>query len=125
MDPKLTRIIFQNILTNAVKYTPNEGKIVIGISREDSKILISFADTGYGIPKEFHPKVFSKFFRGDNIKEKNPEGTGLGLYMVRSIVEHSGGKIWFESEENKGTTFYVSFPLEGMIKKEGTKQLGA
>lgn len=124
-DPKLLRIVFQNLLTNAAKYTPENGKIAIELKWEDNKLIIKISDTGYGIPKELQSKVFSKFFRGDNIKAKAPEGTGLGLYIVKSIIDHSGGKIWFESEKNKGTSFYISYSGEGMIKKEGTKQLGA
>lgn len=123
-DPKLLRIVFQNLLTNAVKYTPENGTVTFEIKSEDSKIIMKVSDTGYGIPKELQEKVFSKFFRGDNIKNKEPEGTGLGLYIVKSIIDHSGGEIRFESEENKGTAFYISYPPGGMIKKEGEKRLG-
>lgn len=124
MDPQLSRIIFQNLLSNAVKYSPDDKKVIIGTKKREQDILITISDNGYGIPEELQKNVFSKFFRSYNIKEKVPEGTGLGLYIVKSIVDNSGGKIWFESEENKGTTFYVSYPLSGMRAKEGTKQLG-
>lgn len=123
MDPNLTKIIFQNLISNAVKYTPEKGKISIEIKKQDSEVIVKVSDTGYGIPKELQSKLFSKFFRAYNIKEKS-EGTGLGLYIVKSILDNCGGKIRFESEENKGTTFYVLFPIEGMKAKEGTKQLG-
>ena len=86
-------------------------------------LLCTVADTGYGIPKPQQDKIFTKLFRADNIREKDAEGTGLGLYIVKSIIDHSGGMIWFESTENKGTSFYVTIPLEGMKKKEGTKAL--
>lgn len=133
-DPKLTRIIFQNLISNSVKYTPDGGKIVLsikkemaneGISKQFSKgsILITIEDTGYGIPKSQQSQIFSKLFRADNIKPKVVEGTGLGLYIVKSIVDHSGGQIWFDSKENRGTSFYVRFPLIGMPKKEGTKKI--
>ncbi|OGH74271.1 MAG: hypothetical protein A3G00_00145 [Candidatus Magasanikbacteria bacterium RIFCSPLOWO2_12_FULL_43_12] len=99
---------------------------------EDS-IAIKVADTGYGIPKDQQNKIFTKLFRADNVREKDTEGTGLGLYIVKSIIDHSGGKIWFsspggsalggESSENPGTTFYVTLPLAGMKKKEGAKAL--
>ena len=72
------------------------------------------SDTGYGIPQGQQKQIFTKLFRADNVREKDVEGTGLGLYIVKSIVEHSGGKVWFESEENKGATFSVLLPLEGM-----------
>ena len=85
--------------------------------------MITVADDGYGIPKNQQSKIFTKMFRADNVQELDTDGTGLGLYIIKSVVEHSGGKIWFESEENKGTTFYVTIPLKGMSKKEGTKGL--
>lgn len=122
-DPKLLRIIFQNLLTNAIKYTPSGGSVTIGLSQAQSDILISVADTGFGIPAHQQGKIFSKFFRADNAREKEPDGNGLGLYIVRSIVEHAGGTIRFTSEENKGTTFTVTIPLTGMHAKEGTKSL--
>lgn len=83
-------------------------------AENDKVILITVSDTGCGIPKNQQDKIFTKLFRADNVREKDTEGTGLGLYIVKSIVEHSGGKIWFESEENKGTTFYVTLPLTGV-----------
>ena len=122
-DPKLIEIVFQNLLTNAVKYTPPEGTISLGIIKQEDNILIKVSDTGYGIPKFQQSRLFSKLFRGDNIRAKEPEGTGLGLYITKAIVEQSGGKINFESEENKGTTFYVYIPIQGMVKKEGAKGL--
>ena len=66
---------------------------------------------------------YSKTFPADNVRQKDTEGTGLGMYIVKAIVESSGGKIWFESEENKGTTFHVLMPLSGMPKKTGAKGL--
>lgn len=122
-DPQLTRIVFQNLLSNAVKYTPNEGTVEIDIAKVESEIHIRVKDTGYGIPKKQQSKIFTKLFRADNVVERETDGTGLGLYIVKSIVEQSGGKIWFESKEDDGTIFYVIFPLKGMKKKEGTKGL--
>jgi signal transduction histidine kinase len=131
-DPKLLRMVVQNILSNAVKYTPEGGEIKLSISLADKKnILLEVSDTGYGIPKNQQDKIFTKLFRADNVRDKDTDGTGLGLYIVKSIVEKSGGKIWFHSsgevagvrasrgadgKENKGTTFYVTLPLVGMKK---------
>lgn len=123
LDLKLTQAILRNLLSNAVKYTPARGKIGVTVQKEERDLLLKVSDTGYGIPKDQQEKMFTKFFRAENVSEKEPSGTGLGLYVVKSVVEQSGGKIWFESEENKGTTFYVSIPLEGMKKKEGVKGL--
>ena len=122
-DLNIVRMIFQNLLTNAVKYTSEKGKINVNIKKDGSNILISVVDTGYGIPSDVQPKIFTKMFRADNARVKDPDGNGLGLYIIKSTLEKTGGKIWFESVENKGSTFYVTIPLEGMKKKEGTKRL--
>jgi len=123
-DPKLVRIIFQNILSNAVKYTPEKGIINMDIKVEDKYIVIKIKDNGLGIPKNQQKKIFEKLFRADNVKSSDTEGTGLGLYLVKSIVDSSGGSIEFESEENKGTTFTVNLPLSGMKERKGSKKLG-
>ncbi|MFZ2664425.1 MAG: ATP-binding protein [Patescibacteria group bacterium] len=127
VDPKLLRVILENILTNAVKYTSEGGEIQISLSLDkignQKNILFKISDTGYGIPKNQQDKIFTKLFRADNVREKDTEGTGLGLYIAKSILSHSDGKIWFKSEENKGTTFFVTIPVSGMKRKEGTKAL--
>jgi len=109
IDPEHLGIVFQNILSNAVKYTPPKGKISIEIRKKNSHILVKIADNGWGIPESQQKKIFTKLFRADNVRKKDMEGTGLGLYIARAIVKKSGGKIWFESKENKGTTFYITF----------------
>src|SRR3989344_1695448 len=119
-DPKLLRMVMQNILSNAVKYTPNGGKINFNLSLKDKKtISIQVSDNGYGIPKNQQDQIFTKLFRADNVRDKDTDGTGLGLYIVKSIIQNSGGKVWFKSlggEENKGTTFFVTLPLKGKEK---------
>lgn len=122
-DPKLMRIVFENLLTNSINYTPQGGEVSLIIKKQEPNVLIEIRDTGYGIPKNQQSKIFSKLFRADNIIEKQTDGTGLGLYTVKAVVEQSGGKIRFESEENKGTTFYITIPLHGVRKKEGNKRL--
>jgi len=122
-DPKLVRIVLQNLLSNAVKYTPEKGKVSADISLKNNNILIEIKDSGYGIPKDQQDKIFTKLFRADNVREKETEGTGLGLYIVKSIVDNSGGSISFDSAEDKGTTFHVSLPLSGMKAKEGSKRI--
>lgn len=122
-DLNIVRMIFQNLFSNAIKYTSAEGKININIKKDGPNIIISVADTGCGIPSNAQSKIFTKMFRADNARVKDPDGTGLGLYIIKSTLEKTGGKIWFESQENKGSTFYVTIPLIGMNKKEGTKRL--
>lgn len=123
LDPKLTRIVVDNLLTNAVKYTPKDGSVSVTLVKKGDNARITIKDTGYGIPVAQQDKIFTKLFRADNVQEKDTTGTGLGLYMVKSILNHSGGKVWFESEEEVGTTFYVEIPLSGMKQKEGQKKL--
>lgn len=134
-DPKLVRIVIGNLVTNAVKYTSGGGRGELGIRLAkmgeieggkrlaEEGIMIKVSDSGYGIPQNQQDKVFTKLFRADNVKEKDTEGTGLGLYIVKSIVDAAGGLIWFESVENQGSTFYVFLPLSGMPRKAGAKQL--
>lgn len=122
-DPKLIRIVFQNFLSNSVKYTQPGGHIAVEIAARENQLYIRVSDNGYGIPKSQHGKMFEKLFRADNVRQKDTEGTGLGMYIVKAVVESSNGRIWFESEENQGTTFHVVMPLSGMIKKTGMKGL--
>ncbi len=124
-DPKLLYIVFQNLLSNAIKYNHDGGTIEFSIllDKEKRQIHIKVADTGYGIPKKQQDKIFTKLFRADNVQEIDTEGTGLGLYIVKSIIEQTEGMIRFESEENKGTTFFITLPTEDMKKKADTKAL--
>jgi len=124
-DLQLTRTIFQNVLSNAVKYTPDGGEISFTIQEKKPDVMITVSDTGCGIPESQQAKIFTKLFRADNARIIDTDGTGLGLYIVKAIVELGHGKIWFESEENKGSTFYVTIPLEGMKPEKGAKGLGS
>ena len=123
MDQTLTQIIFQNLLSNAVKYTPRGGKVTISITLNGETVSIKVVDTGYGIPLEQQRNIFSKLYRADNVSKRDSQGTGLGLYIVKSIGTEAGGSIWFTSEENAGTTFTVQFPRSGMIKTYGNAKL--
>lgn len=109
-DPYSLRIILSNLLTNAVKYTPANGSVIIEASQTEGYINITICDTGYGIPKSAQAKIFEKMYRADNVKLK-VEGTGLGLYMVKTVLDHLGGEIAWESKINKGTKFYIKIPI--------------
>ncbi|MCX6780478.1 MAG: ATP-binding protein [Candidatus Magasanikbacteria bacterium] len=118
-DIKMVKMLLQNLITNAIKYTPAGGKIDIKVMPSGKKeYTLSVADNGYGIPQAAKEKIFTKLYRAENVMAKEITGTGLGLYMVKSIVEKLQGKIWFESEVDKGTTFFVSFPIKPVIKKK-------
>lgn len=121
-EENLLTIVMQNIISNAIKYTPENGSIHINVivqrnsTARDRRlkgehIIVSVADTGYGIPADQHGKVFTRFFRGDNVRAQDTDGSGLGLYMTRLIMDHLKGDIWFDSKVGAGTTFFVAFPI--------------
>ncbi len=111
VDGEKIRQVIQNLLSNAVKYSKENGVVEITCdTSKKTKIIFSIKDTGLGIPAAQQPRMFEKFFRADNVQTKETEGTGLGLYIAKAIVEGHGGEIWFESQENVGTTFYFSLP---------------
>ncbi len=123
LDPKLIGIMIQNLLSNAIKYTQHGGKIEIDISYDQKNVKIIISDNGYGIPRKQQNKIFTKLFRADNIKNIDTDGTGLGLYLVKLLLDKFGGRISFVSKEKEGSTFTVLLPIEGMQNKKGTKHV--
>ncbi|MCX6716596.1 MAG: PAS domain-containing sensor histidine kinase [Candidatus Taylorbacteria bacterium] len=108
-DPKLLRIIIQNLMTNAVKYTPEGGTVTLTLIETANSKQISVADTGLGIPKNQQDKIFTKLFRADNVRDiSSSQSTGLGLYLIKSLVKVLNGNISFESKENEGSTFTIT-----------------
>lgn len=113
-DKNLVKMIFQNLVSNAIKYTPPNGSVKLTIARGTGMretVFITCADTGIGIPKDEQDKVFEKLHRAKNAQANVPDGTGLGLYVIKTIVERIKGAITFDSIEGKGTTFYVTLPI--------------
>lgn len=109
-DNLIIKEIITNLVSNAIKYTSEAGRIEVTVQGKTRDVLFTVQDNGWGIPKESHGQVFTKFFRAQNTVKRETTGTGLGLYLVKGLLERLGGKIWFESEEGEGTTFYVSLP---------------
>lgn len=118
VDGAKIKQVFANLLDNAIKFAPEKGRIELGCKANQKEIVFQIKDNGVGIPKRQQQRVFEKFFRADNVSTLDVGGTGLGLYIAKAIVEAHDGDIWFESKENKGTTFYVSIPLNIKIKKK-------
>jgi len=108
-NPVRVRQMFDNLIGNAIKYTPKEKKIFIKLHCEDNQIIFKVADQGQGIPQEDQPHIFEKFYRASNITS-SATGTGLGLAIVKTIVESHNGRIWVESKIDEGSTFFVVLP---------------
>ncbi|MBP7087835.1 MAG: HAMP domain-containing histidine kinase [Candidatus Omnitrophica bacterium] len=111
MDKNLIERALTNIISNAIKFTPQGGKIKIGCKKEVDKALIFISDSGYGIEKEAMDKIFQEFYRVNNPIIKGIKGSGLGLSLVKRIIETHKQKIWLESEPGKGTTFYFTLKV--------------
>ncbi len=109
-DRAILKEIIVNLVSNAIKYTPPKGSIALKIRLRKDDVLVQVSDTGWGIPKYSQDQIFSKFFRAENIARRETTGTGLGLYLVKGLVDSINGKIWFESSEGQGTDFFLSLP---------------
>lgn len=112
MDKQRMTLVLQNIIENAVKYTPDHGKIDVTVEVSDNFVRTSIKDNGVGIPKDDQVKLFSKFFRAANVMRMQTEGSGLGLFIVKNIINKHGGDITFNSKEGLGTEFVFTLPLK-------------
>ena len=112
VDGEKIRLVIQNLIDNAIKYSPEANKILIDLTSNDKEIEFKIQDFGLGIPKDQQDRIFTKFFRSDNAVKVNTVGSGLGLYLAQNIIEAHKGKIWLESEEGKGTTFRFTLPIK-------------
>ena len=113
LDVKRFEQVLGNLLNNAVKYSPAGGAIAISVYADEAarEAVVSIRDSGIGIPRDQQAQLFNRFARADNARKAGIGGTGLGLYLCRELVERQGGRIWFESDEGKGSTFHVALPL--------------
>lgn len=121
-DMKMIDLVFENILSNAIKYTPDGGKVTVSSSlAEDNMISIHVSDTGIGIPMSEKKHIFQSFYRASNAVNSQEKGSGLGLMLTKQLVEKLGGKLTFESEEGKGTTFSFTLPVaEAAVSAEAS-----
>lgn len=112
VDEQKIKLVIQNLFENAIKYSLPGGKIMVFLKENNKKIEFKIQDSGIGIEKKYFSKIFSQFFRGDNAVKYEPMGHGLGLFFVKNIIESHGGKVWFESKESSGSTFYFTIPIK-------------
>ncbi|MBU2495720.1 MAG: cell wall metabolism sensor histidine kinase WalK [Candidatus Omnitrophica bacterium] len=110
-DKRRLEQVFGNLLDNAFKYTPAGGRVEINGTLSEKEVLVRISDTGIGIPPEDLPRTFERFYRADKGRSRQLGGTGLGLSIVRHIVESAGGRVWAESEIDKGSTFFFTLPV--------------
>ncbi len=123
-DAQRMELVLLNLIGNAIKFTPPSGKIHITCAVKDRHLQLSVADTGIGIPKTEYSKIFDRFYQIESSLNRHHEGIGLGLSIVKGIVESSGGKVWVDSAEGKGSTFTVALPMYTSRPKQsnnGTK----
>jgi signal transduction histidine kinase len=110
-DKRRLSVVLDNLISNAIKYIDKKGLVEIILEKDGNMVQVCVRDNGVGIPKEEQAKISQKFFRSNNSIKNKTDGTGLGLYIAKNIVEQSGGSLWFESIENVGSEFYFTLPL--------------
>lgn len=116
--PKLTvdalkiQQVVNNLVYNAIRYSKGKGEVVLHVVKDGDTVKFTCQDNGIGVPAEESSKMFTKFYRSPRVVAIAPDGSGLGLYIAKAIIEQSGGKIWFESKIDSGTTFYFTLPIK-------------
>lgn len=110
-DKEKFLIVLQNLIENAIKYSNEHGKVFIALREKNDFVEVSIKDKGIGISEEGKKSIFGKFYRDTVAKDKKEIGSGIGLFTTKKIVEDHGGKIWFESNEGEGTTFFFTVPV--------------
>lgn len=110
--------VIDNIMNNAIKYSPDGGTITVRLQQRQNQVLLSIADQGLGIPRKDLSKIFDRFYRADKARSRAQGGTGLGLAIAKEIINAHGGKIWADSREGHGSTFYISLPYEPMEEED-------
>ena len=111
-DPSQIKVVIENLLDNAIRYSNGKKEVGVDISNKGKNLLLKIKDSGVGIPKADQKHICQRFFRSSNVLKYQTQGSGLGLYIVKSIVEKSKGKFGFKSVENKGSTFWFTIPIK-------------
>ncbi len=111
-DSSTIKMAITNLIENAIRYSSEGGKVSVSAVKKNNAVEFCVGDSGIGIPASQQKKLFSKFLRGDNAVRMQIAGSGLGLYIVKEIIKNHKGKIWFKSEEGKGSHFYFSLPIK-------------
>jgi signal transduction histidine kinase len=111
-DPTQLKLLIDNLVSNAIRYTKGPGSVRIDLSKAGDKFIFKIIDDGLGIPKKDQKYIFQKFFRAQNAQLHQTQGSGLGLYIAKSVAESMRGKIGFESDENKGSIFWFTIPVK-------------
>ncbi|MEJ2747103.1 MAG: HAMP domain-containing sensor histidine kinase [Anaerolineae bacterium] len=110
-DRSVIEVVLNNLFDNAVKFTPQEGQIEITVEARDEEVWVFVSDTGVGVPPDQYERIFKRFYQVEDPLDRRHEGMGLGLAIVKELVELHQGRVWVESEEGKGSTFFVVLPL--------------
>lgn len=116
IDQKAIQRVLENVISNAIKFSDPESKVVVKLMHYANVANISVSDQGIGIPKKLRPYMFNKFSRATRRGTAGEESSGLGLYIAKNIVEKHHGSIWFESEEGRGTNFFIDLPVKEKIQ---------
>ena len=118
LDEAKTRQAVLNLVNNAIFYTPKDGVVDVFLSQANDEVEFKVIDTGIGVPEDAKDKLFTKFFRADNAKEQSPNGTGIGLYLVKRVVNDQNGRTIFSSEAGKGSIFGFRLPINANKKTD-------